>query len=159
MAKPSVELINALRKTAQRLQTGAHYAWGNHGACNCGNLLQVITKLDEKEILVLAHTQPGEWTELSEESCLVTGAPLSLLISSLQAAGLTATDIHNIEYLDNKEVLTYLRGGFRWLKRNNRLDVIEYFEAFANMLEDKLLKDIHIPQGFFIGEIAENTAS
>ena len=45
MAKPSLELIDALRKTANRLKTGAYYAWGNHGGCNCGNLLQVITNL------------------------------------------------------------------------------------------------------------------
>ena len=52
MAKPSIELVQALRETARRLQNGAHYVWGHHGACNCGNLLQVITSLDEKEILI-----------------------------------------------------------------------------------------------------------
>jgi hypothetical protein len=138
MAKPSIELIGALRETASRLQNGAHYAWGHHGACNCGNLLQVITCLNEKEILTHAHTSIGEWTELAEESCSVTGAPVNVLLSWLEAAGLTPTDIHNIEYLDNKAVLKYLPGGFRWLKRNNRQHVIDYFEAFANMLEEKM---------------------
>jgi hypothetical protein len=125
MAKPSIELVEALRETARRLKNGAHYAWGHHGACNCGNLLQVITRLSEAEILVHAHTGIGEWTEIAGESCSVTGVPVSLLLSKLEGAGLNPTDIHNIEYLDNKEVLKYLPGGFRWLKRNNRQHVIE----------------------------------
>ncbi|MES1223669.1 MAG: hypothetical protein ABUT20_49695 [Bacteroidota bacterium] len=149
MAKPSLELVYALREAAAGLQNGAHYAWGHHGACNCGHLVQVITRLDEKQILAHAHTSPGEWTEIAAESCAVTNAPVSLMLSELEAAGLTATDIHNIEYLDNKEVLRYLRGGFRWLKRNYRQDVIDYFEAFANMLEEKLLKQINIPADLF----------
>ena len=149
MAKPSFELIQALREAAGRLENGAHYAWGHHGACNCGNLLQVITNLDEKEILTYAHTGPGEWTEIAEESCVVTGAPVELLISKLQAAGLTPTDIHHIEYLDDKDVLKNLEGGFRWLKRNNRQHVIDYFKAFANMLEEKLLQEISLPQEAF----------
>jgi hypothetical protein len=157
MAKPSIELVRALRETARRLQNGAHYAWGHHGACNCGNLLQVITRLDEKEILTHAHTGIGEWTEIATESCSVTGAPVSLLLSKLEAAGLTPTDIHNIEYLDNKEVLQYLPGGFRWLKRNNRRDTIDYFEAFANMLEEKLLKEINIPVALFAEKSIANS--
>lgn len=144
MAHPSIELINAFRKTAERLHNGAHYAWGHHGACNCGNLLQVITPLTEAEILHYAHLGNGEWTELAEEFCGVSNAPVSLVISKLEQAGLTPTDIHHIEYLSDKQVLQYLPGGFRWLKRNVREDVILYFEAFADMLEEKLLKTVTI---------------
>ena len=117
MAKPSVELVEALRETASRLSSGAHYAWGHHGACNCGHLLQVITCLNEAEILTYAHSSAGEWTEITAACCTVTGAPVDFLLSKLEAAGLTHTDIHNIEYLDNKEVLQSLPGGFRWLKK------------------------------------------
>lgn len=141
MAKPSIELVQALRKAAGNIQGGTHYTWGHHGACNCGHLLQVITRLDEKEILAHAHTGPGEWTEIAAESCAVTGAPVSLLLAKLEGMGLTPTDIHHIEYVNNKEVLHYLPGGFRWLKKNSRQDVVAYFEAFANMLEEKLLQD------------------
>lgn len=144
MAKPSIKLVNALRETAIRLRNGAHYAWGHHGACNCGNLLQVLTPLTENEILRYAHTGIGEWTELSEEYCSVTNAPVNLLLSRLQQAGLTPTDVHHIEYLTDKEVLRQLPGGFRWLRRNVREDVILYFEAFANLLEEKLLDEIKI---------------
>ena len=137
MAYPNAELITALRTTAERLKKGNHYAWGNHGSCNCGNLLQVVTNISKQEILAYAHTGIGEWTELAEDYCPVTNAPVNLLISALEKIGLTATDIHNIEYLEDKEVLKQLPGGFRWLKKNVREDVVLYLETFANVLEEK----------------------
>jgi len=62
MAIPNRILIDALRQTAERLRNGAIYAWGNHGACNCGNLLQVISPLSMQEILSYAKSGIGEWT-------------------------------------------------------------------------------------------------
>jgi hypothetical protein len=153
MAYPSIELTEALRETARRLRNGASYAWGNHGSCNCGNLLQVVTKLGKEDILRHAHSGIGEWTELAEDYCGVTNAPVDLMISHLQKLGLTPTDIHNLEYLEDKEVLNQLPGGFRWLKRNVREDVILYFETFANLLEEKLLHTIHINYGQLTAEI------
>lgn len=138
MAKPTLKLINALRETATRLKNGVDYAWGNHGSCNCGNLLQVVTQLSKQQILTYAHTGLGEWTELAEDYCYVTNAPVNLLISSLEKLGLTPTDIHNLEYLEDKQVLKNLPDGFRWLKKNKRADVIVYFETFAKVLEEKL---------------------
>lgn len=138
-------LAEGLRKAAANLKNGAFYAWGHHGACNCGHLLQVVTRLTKEDILTYAHTGSGEWTEIVEESCDVTGIPLGLLIRELRSLGLTNTDIHNIEYLEDRKVLENLPGGFRWLKRNNREHVIAYFETFAGMLEEKLLAQIAIP--------------
>jgi len=151
MAHANTALIEALRTTATRLRNGAHYAWGNHGACNCGNLLQAITPLSKGEILRYAHTGTGEWTELAEEYCGVTNAPVTLLIHKLENIGLTPTDIHNIEYLEDKEVLKALPGGFRWLKKNVREDVIIYFETFANLLEEKLINQVNIPLEDLLG--------
>lgn len=148
MAQANVELVLALRETASRLKSGVHYAWGNHGSCNCGNLLQVVTKLSKEEIIRYAQTGTGEWTELAEEYCSITDAPISLLIHKLEQLGLTPTDIHNIEYLEDREVLDNLPGGFRWLKRNIKEDVIVYMETFAGMLEEKLAKDIDISSLF-----------
>ncbi len=148
MARASIELITALRETANRLRNGANYSWGNHGACNCGNLLQVITPLSEKDIIRHAHTAAGEWTELAKEYCSTTNAPVQLVISKLEEAGLTPTDIHHIEYLSDKQVLDQLPGGFRWLKRNVREDVIIYFETFANVLEEMLIGSIDIADLF-----------
>ena len=69
MAIANFELIRALRETARRLENGTDYAWGHHGACNCGNLLQVITSLSKEEIIRFARTGFGEWTELAEDYC------------------------------------------------------------------------------------------
>jgi len=144
MAIPSIKLIQAFRETARRLRKGAHYSWGHHGACNCGNLLQVITPLTEGEILRFAHTAVGEWTELAEEYCSTTNAPVNLVMSKLEQAGLTPVDIRHIEYLSDREVLEHLPGGFRWLKKNIREDVILYFETFAELLEEKLILSVDL---------------
>lgn len=152
MAIPTIELVSALRATATKLRNGAHYAWGHHGACNCGNLLQTVTQLSEGEILRYAHTGTGEWTELAEEFCPVTNAPLTLLLTRLQEIGLTPSDIHHIEYLTDKEVLKHLEGGFRWLKRNKKEDAIAYFEAFANMLEEKLAQQVNLKMSELFSE-------
>lgn len=144
MAYPNTLLVEALRETAGRLEAGAPYAWGHHGSCNCGNLLQVVCKLSKEEILQYAHTGQGEWTELALEFCPVSNTPLDLMMKKLAELGLTPTDIHHLEYLDDKEVLNYLPGGFKWLKKNIREDVILYFRAMADYLEEKLLSDIDI---------------
>ena len=141
MANANSFLINALRQTARNLEAGSEYAWGNHGSCNCGNLLQVITALNRTEILRLAHTGIGEWTELAEDYCNVSNLPADQLISHLIEAGLTPSDIHNIEYLEDREILERLPGGFRWLKRNERADVILYLDVMASQLEEKLIAE------------------
>ena len=144
MAHPNTALIEGLRKAAAALVNGNYYAWGHHGACNCGHLLQATTTLSKEEIVTYAHTGIGEWTELAQESCPVTKAPVNLLLKKLEEMGLTPTDIHNIEYLEDREVLTRLPEGFRWLKRNVREHVVMYFETMANMLEEKLINQIEV---------------
>lgn len=150
MAHPNLTLIGALRQAADKLKSGAHYAWGHHGSCNCGHVLQVVTHLSKEEILRHAHTGIGEWTELSEDFCGVTNVPADLMISKLQAIGLTPTDIHCLEYLQDREVLNRLPGGFRWLQKNVREDVVLYFETMAEMLEEKLARSIELPKDFVL---------
>lgn len=142
MAHPNMPLINALRNAAQNLRDGSHYAWGHHGSCNCGHVLQVVTQLSKEEIVRHAQTIYGEWTEIAEEYCDTTHVPAYLLISELEKLGLTPTDIHNLEYLEDRTVLQNLPGGFRWLKKNVREDVIVYFETFAGVLEELLINCI-----------------
>jgi hypothetical protein len=148
MATPNIELINALRETALHLKKGSTYAWGNHGSCNCGNLLQMVCNISKEEILKYAHQGIGEWTELATEYCGVTNAPIDLLIHKLQEIGLTPSDIHHLEYLDNRAVLAQLPNGFRWLRKNEREDVIVYFETFATILENQLLQSINVEDIF-----------
>ena len=158
MAIPTLALIGALRETAKRLEGGAQYAWGNHGSCSCGSLLRVSTDLSKEEILTYAHTGIGEWTELAEEYCGVTDAPISLLLKKLQDTGLTPTDIHNLEYLEDRTVLNALPGGFRWLKRNQRADVILYFKTYADLLEEQLIAQIPLPSFNLKGEPSAEVA-
>lgn len=138
MAHANRKLINALLETADRLSNGADYAWGHHGTCNCGNLLQVLTPFDQKEILRMSRTGVGEWTELAEDHCEVSDLPVDRLIGVLMENGLTPTDIRHIEYLDDREVLDRLPGGFRWLGRNVREDVVVYLRTMASMLEERI---------------------
>lgn len=145
MAHPNIQLVNALREAAKNLRNGADYAWGNHGSCNCGHVLQVVTRLSKKEILEHAQSTCGEWTEIAEDYCGITSTPAYLLISKLEKLGLTPTDIHNLEYLQDRKVLENLPGGFRWLKRNEREDVVVYFVTMADLLETELLNKIELP--------------
>lgn len=138
MAHANRTLIDALLETARRLEEGATYAWGHHGSCNCGNLLQVLTPFDQREILRMARTGVGEWTELAEDHCGVSDLPVDRLVGVLMEHGLTPTDIRHIEYLDDREVLDRLPGGFRWLSRNVREDVVIYLRTMAGMLSERL---------------------
>jgi len=150
---PNIHLIEALRQAAKNLRDDADYAWGHHGSCNCGHILQVITHLNKKEILEHAQNVHGEWSEIAEDYCGITNAPAYLLVSKLEKLGLTPTDIHNLEYLEDRIVLENLPGGFRWLKRNVREDVLIYFETMANILEKDLLKKIPIPEAAILEEV------
>ncbi len=145
MAYPNFQLIDALRAAADKLRSGSPYAWGHHGSCNCGHLLQVVTQLSKEEIVRHAQTVYGEWTEIAEEYCGITNAPAYLLVSELEKLGLTPTDIHHLEYLEDRTVLNTLPGGFRWLKKNVREDVILYFETMAQLLEEKMIADVPLP--------------
>ncbi|HWJ91372.1 MAG TPA: hypothetical protein VNR87_09690 [Flavisolibacter sp.] len=157
MAHPNLTLISALRQSAKQLRNGARYAWGDHGSCNCGHLLQVVTHLTREEILRSAHTGIGEWTEISEDYCGVTDLPAYEMIARLEAIGLTPTDIHCLEYLQDREVLEQLPGGFRWLKKNVREDVVLYFETMADLLEARLAASLDISETIL--EIAGETSS
>jgi hypothetical protein len=146
MAHPNLALIQALRQASVNLRNNMPYAWGHHGACNCGHILQVVTHLSKEEILEYAQTGIGEWTEIASGWCETTSLPVDILISRLEAMGLTATDIHNLEYLQDRKILEKLPGGMRWLQKNKRADVVLYFETMANVLEEMLICSIQIPK-------------
>jgi hypothetical protein len=146
MAHPNLALIQALRQASANLRANMPYAWGHHGACNCGHILQVVTHLSKEEILEYAQTGIGEWTEMAQGWCETTNVPVDTLISKLGAIGLTPTDIHNLEYLQDRVILEKLPGGIRWLQKNKREDVVLYFETMAHVLEEKLISSIEIPK-------------
>lgn len=140
MAYPTPYLFDAFRKTAQRLKSGGSYMWAHMGRCNCGHLAQTLTGLSPEEIHKRALSRQGDWTEQSEHFepyCPHTGFNIDYVMNSLIEAGLGPTDIRSLEYLSNKEVLKRLPGGFRYLERNKRENVILYLETWADLLEEK----------------------
>ena len=138
MARPSVLLVDALRTTAARLEANAPYAWGHHGACNCGHLVQTLCGLTPARIHRVALERDGDWEALANAYCPTSGYAIDDVISELVAAGLTIEDLGHLEKLDDPAVLAGLPGGSRWLRRNVRDDVIAYLRAWASLLEPAL---------------------
>jgi hypothetical protein len=78
MAHANPELIQALRRTAQKLSIGNPYQWGHMGSCNCGNLAQELTQLTKAQIHEFAMQGRGDWREQVEEFCPTSGLPMDL---------------------------------------------------------------------------------
>ncbi|MFN3530584.1 MAG: hypothetical protein ACK417_11735 [Bacteroidia bacterium] len=126
--------IDILRKTAARLAGSEHYVWGHMGSCNCGHLAQEVTELSKAEIHAYAMQRYGDWSTQVREYCPSSGLPIDWIIEQLLAAGFTTRELHELEYLENDQVLKFLPGGKRWLARNKREDVVAYLQAWADML-------------------------
>lgn len=139
MAKSKPELIDALRTTAQRLTTGAHYEWGHMGRCNCGHLVQTITSLSDREIVQVADHRLDEWTEHAKDYCEGSGHSLDALFLTLQEMGFDYQDVIHLENLSDQRVLQRLDQERRYLRRNCREDVTLYMNTLATMLEEALV--------------------
>ena len=135
MAKSNPELIDALRTTAQRLSDGAHYEWGHMGRCNCGHLLQTITKMTAHEIVQAADYHLDEWTEHAKDYCEGTGYALDTLFLTLQEMGFDYQDVIHLENLSDHRVLQQLGQEPRYLRRNCVSDVTLYMHTLADLLE------------------------
>jgi hypothetical protein len=136
MAKVNQDLIKAFQRTIQNLKSGAHYEWGNMGACNCGHLAQEITKLTRAEIHQFAMQKHGDWNDQIVEYCPNSGYPMDLIISTLLDAGLTLDELAHLEKLSLPQVLNRIPLDQRHhLNKNKREDVILYFETWLEILE------------------------
>lgn len=145
MARASIELIEALRKTADKLSNGQKYMWGHMGACNCGNLAQELTSYSRAEIHDYAMRGRGDWTEQAEAYCEGTSMPIEIIISELLSKGLTTEDLMNLEKLKGREVLSRLTKELRdTLSHNNVEHVTLYMTAWAELLEEQLLAKVDI---------------
>ena len=145
MARPTPELINALRQTAHKLKNGAPYQWGHMGGCNCGNLAQELTKLNKDQIHRYAMQRHGDWNEQAEDYCQTSQMPIDLLINEMLNAGLLLEDLKQLERLDDRQVLVRLPLEKRHLKHNVREDVVSYMTAWAELLEEQLVDKITLP--------------
>lgn len=146
MAKASVEIIDALRRTASRLRTSHTYQWGHMGSCNCGFLAQEISHLKKDEIHARAMQRYGDWNEQLNDYCPTSGLPMDDLISDMLAFGFDADDLKHLERLSDTRVLRSLPDANRYLKHNRKDDVITYLLAWADLLEQEVLASIRLPE-------------
>ena len=138
MARPSTELVYALRKTVLRLRSGAPYQWGHLGACNCGHLAQTLTQKSKGEIHAEALRRVGDWGDVSSQYCETSGLPIDDIIGTMLRVGLTLSDIEYLENLSDRRVLGQLPVGERNLRHNDRGDVIQYMTIWADLLESEM---------------------
>ncbi|MGD8862232.1 MAG: hypothetical protein PVI30_19625 [Myxococcales bacterium] len=136
MARPTTELILALRATADRLRRGARYRWSSFAHCNCGNLVQAVTALSPEEITEAAFSSPGDWGQQAREFCPGTGYPLEYVFQRLLELGLDPDDFGHLERLSDPAVLRRL-GRSVELHHNRRQDVVVYLRAWADLLESE----------------------
>lgn len=146
MARASIELVNILRQTANRLRRSSDYQWGHMGLCNCGFLAQEVTQLKKDEIHRRAMMNHGDWNEQLNDYCPTSGLPMDDLISNLLAAGFDVDDLKHLERLSSPEVLALVEE--RHLVRNNKNDVILYLDRWAELLENKILMSINLATEF-----------
>ena len=146
MARPNLNLIAALRRTARKLREGAPYQWGHMGSCNCGNLAQELTTLTKAEIHEHAlAVGRGDWQEQLNDYCPTSGLPMDLLIADMLEAGLTTSDLQHLERLTDRGVLKRLPNEKYHLRHNLRDDVVLYINTWADLLEEQLLAKIKLP--------------
>jgi hypothetical protein len=146
MARPTIELIQVLRATAERLSEGALYQWSHQGSCNCGHLAQTVTNLSKAEIHAYALQKAGDWGRKSIDYCPDSGYPIDLIISQMMEIGLSTDDLYHLERLSAPKILKKIPRERRPLMHNRREDVILYLNAWVDMLEEELLESIEIPE-------------
>ncbi|MGF1467129.1 MAG: hypothetical protein ACFCGT_13460 [Sandaracinaceae bacterium] len=135
MAVPSSHLVRALRRTALTLRSGSPYRWTHQGACNCGHLVQTLTRRTPAEIHRAAITRAGDWGQHAIDYCPTSGLPVDEMLGELLEAGLALSDVGHLERLSDPRVLRTLPAGERHLDFRRRDDVVRYLEAWAGLLE------------------------
>ena len=143
MAALRLNIIDALRTTAKKLENGHRYEWGHMGNCNCGNLVQTITSFSRAEIQEYALQKRGDWSEQLIDYCPTSGYPMDRIIGKMIEFGFTAQDLRHQEWLSDKSVLA--KSGRATLNRNLKSDTILYLHSWADLIEDSLLKTIQLP--------------
>ena len=144
MAKATLSVVQALRKTAKNLANQSLYQWGHMGTCNCGNLAQVITNLDKAKIHQEAMRRHGDWNEQLFDYCPKSGLPFDFIIDEMLDFGFTREDLAHLERLSDQHILSALPIESRHLTHNKREDVILYLNTWAGILEEELIFGIEI---------------
>jgi hypothetical protein len=145
MARVTVELITAFRRTINNLKNNAPYEWGHMGACNCGNLAQEITRLSKAEIHRYAMQKSGDWNDQLIDYCPTSGYPMDLMINKLVEAGLTIDELKHLEKLSDPKVLSHIELPKRHhLQKNRKEDFILYLETWTFILENEWIGKFNV---------------
>jgi hypothetical protein len=144
MAKATVEVIQALRATAQDILKSDSYQWGHMGLCNCGFLAQHITQLRKDQIHSRAMERHGDWTEQLNDYCPTSGFGMDQLITEMLEFGFDSEDLKHLERLSSPEILDILPSEERNLHHNVKEDVVKYLNLWATLLENKLIEEIQL---------------
>ena len=139
-------MIDALRETARRLENGAEYNWSHQGNCNCGHLVQTVTKLSKAEIHARALEKTGDWGEKVIDYCPTSNYPIDHIIATMLEMGFSRDDLYRLERLSSLEILDKIPDERKPLKHNRRGDVILYMNTWADLLEEKFLDEIELPR-------------
>lgn len=133
MARPTLELIEALRNTADKIESGEwEFKWLNSESCNCGLLV--------RSILGEPVSINGSWNSAlnyPEATCFFTetGMKNEEIFSKLRSVGLTDTDLRGLELFEHSEVLE--RAEAEDLYYEDPEDVVIYMRTWADILEEK----------------------
>jgi len=133
MARANLELIGALRRTADRLSGDVSYQWGHMGMCNCGHLAQSITGLAAPEIHQSALIREGDWEQQARDYCPTSGNLIDVVLAAMFELGLTRDDVRNLERLSDPAII---RRVGRHLRFNQRDDVVLYVRTWALILSE-----------------------
>lgn len=127
MATPTRKLIDALRVTARRIESGEYrYQWTETAYCNCGllaatvlgmspqSMRQRLVEIDEEvnpfvslheiswSAIAIQHAKHEEG-EADAYFCHNSGLSVKEIVDALLEAGMVREDFHNLELLDGLE--------------------------------------------------------
>lgn len=137
MGAPDPHLIEALRRTADRLEDGARYSWTHQGHCNCGHLVQTITRLSPEEIHAQAVRSLGEWADHAVDYCEGSGVAVDHILDQMFELGLGRDDVRHLEGLSDPRVLRRVDLEQRPLDKRRRSDVVLYMRTWAELLDEQ----------------------
>jgi len=130
-------LVKILKNTITLLEETESYQWGHMGSCNCGHLAQAITGKSNAQIHNMAMLTDGDWSDKAEKYCKDSGLPIDNIIKEMLSVGFELDDIHHIEYLSHPKITKRLKDTPFKHRRNSLEDVILYFNAWIDELENR----------------------
>lgn len=140
--KPTRELIDAFRVTADRIESGEYqFDWNIPNNCYCGCLARTVLDLDDEDsedILVNNYKNNPMWSErANKQYCQTTGIELDEVFKALFNIGLTSyKDIVELEFAGLIEREQYDSGIHYEFEDVDY--AINYFRNKANELESQL---------------------